>query len=358
MDNFIYEKQKKNILNSLFPYKVLEKTDILSKGNNLLEINGNEVSITTEVQRYIDRFIGVSKKQANAMLNTYGQESLTDLRNWFAMAGGWDGANRIAIIADPQEKKVTGISAIKKDVLSPETFFDFIEMFMDKNGYEPVKMQTGSNGTFGINVILKPLNSTIRSFGNNEDFLTNGIYFKWNLGELETGNYMERLVCVNGHVAAFPEKTGLINDFSMSSINKVLEIPKDNEMMNFNFEILQKRAKTAQSTVASVSEVKNANKILINLGVEKNLADVIAPYDDLKGMYESAGYMVETSKSVREERFKSDILFWDLFNRLTYFATHNQVWENDDIRRQTLMKKSFQFLNSERDIKEYVNIFA
>ena len=358
MDSINYEKQKKEILASLFPYRILEKTEIVSKGNNLLDINGNDVEVTPEVQTSIDSFIGVTKRQAEAMENTYGQKSLTDLRNWFALAGDVDGARKVAIIADPKERKVVGTSPIKKDAISPEAFFDFIELFMDRNGYYPDAIETGTNGVFGINITVKPHNEQIRSFGADEDFLTNGLYFKWNLGELEAGNYIERLVCVNGQTATFPHKMGIINDFASSSVNKLLELPENRKVMNFNFEVLQKNALIAQRTVASLSEVKEANKMLLTMGVESSVADEIAPINYLMELYEAAGYKVKHIKRVQGSGYKSDILFWDLFNRLTHFASHNAQWEENDIRRHALMSKSFQFLNSARDIQEYVSIFS
>lgn len=358
MDSINYEKQKKEILSSLFPYRILEKNEIVSNGNNLLEINGNDVEMTPEVQTYIDRFIGLTKRQAEAMENTYGQKSLTDLRNWFALAGEIDGSGKVAVIADPKEHKIVGISSIKKDVISPEAFFDFIELFMDRNGYYPAAIENGTNGVFGINITVKPHKEQMSSFGAGEDFLTNGLYFKWNLGELEAGNYIERLICTNGQTATFPHKMGIINDIEASSVNKLLELPKNNKVMNFNFRVLQENALIAQRTVASLSEVKEANKILLTLGVESSVADAIAPINYLVKLYEAAGYNVNHIKLNQGTRYKSDILFWDLFNRLTHFASHTTQWEENDIRRHALMSKSFQFLNSARDIQEHISIFS
>lgn len=358
MDATTYEKEKRRILSTLFPYRILEKTDIMSHGNNLLEINGNEVEITPAVQSSIDKFIGVTRYMAEAMETTYGQKSLADLRNWFALAGNVEKARKIAVIADPHDCKVIGTAAIKKDVITPEAFFDFIELFMDRNGYYPSSVETGTNGVFGINITLKPHHEQTKSFGTDEEYLTNGLYFKWNLGELEAGNYIERLVCTNGATATFPQKMGIINDIAASSVKKLIEIPADQKAMNFNFEILQENALTAQRTVASLSEVKEANKLLLSMGVENAVAEEIAPIQYLMDLYEAAGYKVRHINRDLGAEFKSDILFWDLFNRLTNFASHTPHWEETDIRRHALMSKSFQFLNAPRDIQEYVSIFS
>jgi hypothetical protein len=54
---------------------------------------------------------------------------------------------------------------------------------------------------------------------------------------------------------------------------------------------------------------------------------------------------------------KSEMTMWELFNMLTFFATHNQMWSPQDIRRSLLMEASMSLLMQERDIKEYYNIF-
>ena len=54
---------------------------------------------------------------------------------------------------------------------------------------------------------------------------------------------------------------------------------------------------------------------------------------------------------------KSDKTMWEIFNMLTYFATHNDAWSPHDLRRSSLMESSMGLLLKKRDIKEYYNIF-
>ena len=54
---------------------------------------------------------------------------------------------------------------------------------------------------------------------------------------------------------------------------------------------------------------------------------------------------------------KSDKTVWEIFNMLTFFASHNDVWSSSDIRRANLMGSAIQFLMKNRDIIEYYNIF-
>ena len=54
----------------------------------------------------------------------------------------------------------------------------------------------------------------------------------------------------------------------------------------------------------------------------------------------------------------SEFTMWQLFNIITSFATHNNVWSENDIRRTTLMQQGMDLLCRERDIKHYNNIYA
>ena len=71
-------------------------------------------------------------------------------------------------------------------------------------------------------------------------------------------------------------------------------------------------------------------------------------------MYENAGFLMDAEHMTQA---KSDKTLWELFNMLTYFATHNKVWAPQDIRRSLLMESSMNLLMRKPDIKEYYSIF-
>lgn len=71
-------------------------------------------------------------------------------------------------------------------------------------------------------------------------------------------------------------------------------------------------------------------------------------------MYATAGRKISLNQM---KVYKSDINFWQLYNRLTQFASHNEQWTESDNRRNMLMGESMDFLLKKRDITEYVSIF-
>lgn len=87
---------------------------------------------------------------------------------------------------------------------------------------------------------------------------------------------------------------------------------------------------------------------------EQNVAQLI-PYQENIARYEQAGFPV----GMREQSLTvSDMSVWQLFNILTAFATHNQLWPAHDTRRSELMAQSVGLLNQKRDIQKYRNIYV
>lgn len=354
MDSRKFELQKREILSERFPYKILEKSDIVSKGNNVIDLAGLEIEVEDNIQNEIDRFIGVSQQQIKAIETTFGNTTTRDMRNCFALANEGDRKSRLAVFADPKTHKITSTKQINGEPISMEAFFDFLEMFMNDNSYYPESIRMGSNGALGLNVTLKPHHEQFGGIGGEDEFLTNALYFKWDLGEIEGGNYIERLVCTNGQTQTIPHREATINDLQPDSIKRLLRLPENKRAMNHNIERLYENAAIAQHSVASLAEVKYANKMLTKAGVNNPTAENIAPITQLEEMYDTSGLIINPH---RRNRYKSDINFWDLYNKLTYFASHNELWGENDIRRDALMHQSLDFLFKPRDIKEYISIF-
>ena len=49
---------------------------------------------------------------------------------------------------------------------------------------------------------------------------------------------------------------------------------------------------------------------------------------------------------------------WSLYNSVTAFASHNDIWPEADGRRMELGGAAVRFLHRKRDIKNYTDIFA
>lgn len=166
-----------------------------------------------------------------------------------------------------------------------------------------------------------------------------------------------------------------------------------------NLETFKTAAMIARDTPASLSEVYCGKRLLLRHGSPENLAETLMPYTELlEKCNELGGHIPAT-------QVKSNIKMWDLFNRLTDFASHADLWDRNlsvkpnvepsllgldrggescakanlpvkpgagtklslggkslakatDIRAASLMQQSMSLLLRKRDIQTYYDIFS
>lgn len=349
-----YAQKRKECIDAQNPYKVIDKRDVRYVGGDIYELDGREFNISPRVAGSIDKFIGLKSEQVKAVADASGEEGVRDYRNYIAMVNSIVKPEKLALVADPVERRIVSAVPLKKEAIPMEGFFDFAEMFCNDNNYSVSNISKAPDITSGIEMSLIPDTKNVLSLGPGEDFMTNGFVLRWNLGAIEIGNYYERLVCSNGAVEKTYSDKERIHSLSDGDIRKLIAI-EDNGYTHFKFDTFSERVYDAMEVRASMSELLDAYKLLLANGVDDEIARLVAPYHDDMDAYNAAGYRIEPYRGAAEA--KSSINAWDLFNRLTYFASHNEIWAADDNRRFHLMSESVAFLRKTRDIKQYVDIF-
>lgn len=354
MDSRSYTAWRDNFLAAQLPYRTVEPQELVASGENTYLMHGLELEVEPHISRQIDAFIGVSPRQSKAVADTFGANGIRDLRNYLALSNSVEKAGKLALIADPRARKIVGATHLKQEAIPAEGFFDFLEIFMDDNGYTPDTFYTSGSLQGGVTVNLMPNTPNYNEIAKDEEFLTNGIWFRWNLGEVEVGNYYMRMICSNGQMERTERKVAHSYQLNDTNIAKMLALPRNDGFMNDGFDKLRTNALIAMRTDASLGEVKLADRLLSRYGVEQDIANEIAPYEQLCGMYQAAGY---DTKQIPANLARSGINMWELINRLTAFASHTPIWEAGDNRRSGLMMESVKLLSRPRDIKEYISIF-
>lgn len=347
-----YVQKKNGYLEAQDPYKVIDKRDIQYVGDNVYRLDGQEFDVLPMVAAGIDRFIGIKSKQVNAVAEVSGDEGVRDYRNYIAMVNSIVEPEKLALVADTNVGRIVSAVPLRKDAIPMEGFFDVAEMFCNDNNYTVKRISVASDVTSGIQMILVPDSENVISLGPDEDFLTNGFSLRWNLGVIEAGNYYERLICSNGAKERTFKEKGSIYSLEEKDVKKFLALPRE-EFTRKYFDSFSEKAYDAMESQASMAEMKYAQRLLLNNGVDRETAESVIPYDRDCNAYDSAGY-----SHYDAARAKASIGAWEIFNRLTYFASHNEIWNDDDNRRTALMSASVAFLRRPRDIKKFIDIFG
>ena len=354
MDNKSYSVWRDEFLAEQLPYRAVEPQELISTGENSYILNGLELSVKPEICAQIDTYMGVTSQQSRSVTDTFGSDGIRDFRNYLALSNSSERAGKLALIADPQKREIVKVMPLKKEAIPAESFFDFLEMFMNDNNYMPQKFYVSPNRQGEIIVNLISNNPTFDEIAPNEEFMTNGVWIKWNLGEVEIGNYYIRMVCTNGAMKEVKNKIARTHTLDDISIANMLSAPKNLQLLGNNFDTLRSSALLAMNSEASLSEVRYAKGLLVSCGVENNEAEEYAPYEDLSSKYEMNGYPASNDKIAQ---YRSGINMWELYNRLTHFATHNVIWNEEDDRRANLMFSSTKLLQRKRDIQQYISIY-
>lgn len=329
-------------------------TDLDGYGQNVYKIDGMEVLASNYASEALDKIIGLTPKQRGTVKAASGDAGVRDFRNYLATANSIVKPTKVALVANPESRTVTDVIPLKNSVISSDAFFDFAELFMERAGLYPVSYQSPFNPTSGLTLFLDSENPLVKQFAPNEDFLMNSYYLKWNLGQIELGRYYERLICSNGQTQTVTEKEARIHSLETSAIQSILSIPKDHDMLESAYTRFSAKALLAMETRASLAELGKVSKLLSEHMVDSKVIADVAPYDREAERYAAIGYDMQ---KYPQTQMKASMTFWELYNSVTSFATHTEIWSETDNRRSTLQGEVVSMLMKDRDIKTYFDAF-
>ncbi|MDO4930604.1 MAG: hypothetical protein Q4E59_05670 [Bacteroidales bacterium] len=345
-----YQQKRDKLLAAQEPYRVFAKEEVFAQGDNIYKVCGTSFAVSAYVQQQLDRHIGLKAQQKKGLRQTYGEETVTDFRNMLASCV--KKPEKFALIANTKDGIVDGIVPVKDEPVPMEAFFSVLETFADKNSYEIRELHQYQRSTMGIVAKLYPVHPEYDVFFEDDEFMKNGFYMRWDLGGMEIGNYIERLVCSNGATELQEHRLNAITNIASDSVRDFISNPMGSGLYNRNIKEIKENALIANASTASLNELFLARRMMLRNGVEDAVAEDVTGFNATSEMYKQAG--VEHGHS---ERMMSQITVWQLFNRLTDFASHTEIMAPDDIRRTDLMQGAMRLLFSERDIKQYINIF-
>ena len=322
-------------------------------GKNVYKVYGTEVLVNDFVSKELDALIGFAPRQRKVVKAASGEAGLRDFRNYLATASSFTKPVAVALIANPSSRTVSGIVPIKQDVIPTDAFFDFLELFLEKNRLIPVRYEAAYDAAAGLTVYMDSMDPIVKQIAPREDFRVNSYFLRWNIGRIELGRYYERLVCSNGQKETIRHSEAQIHTLLTTDVQKILEIPKKAELLEESFGRFSFKALEAMETRASMAELKTISKKLDSYLVDAESSARIAPYTEQLQVYADNGYDCADLRDM-----KADMSVWDLYNGVTDYASNNPLWDADDNRRGALQEEALSFLMKQRDIKNYKDVFG
>lgn len=323
-------------------------------GKNVYRVEGKELLFNDFTSKQLDEIIGLTAKQARVVRRASGEAGVRDFRNYLATAGSMTNPVSVALIANPTSRTVSGLVPIKEEAITADVFFDFVEIFLEKNHLVPVRYQMAYDISAGLTLYMDSDTPLVRSIAPSEDFLINSYYLKWHLGQVELGRYYERLICSNGQTQTITSKEARITSVRGERVSALLSIPRNVGYLDGDFNRFGGKALEAMEVRASMRELKQVSEKLEAYLVDTRVAQQLAPYAREIRLYETAGF--NTDQAFLGE-LKASMSVWGLYNGVTDYASNNTQWAESDNRRGMLQAEALKFLMHNRDVRNYSDIF-
>ena len=218
-----FNRIKQEVLDRAICYREVEAKEIVALGENHYTVGNATLEVEPQIAAVIDRFAGIKQGQSRIAQDSYGEQGLTNLRNFFGQAEV-KGSKRLVLAADILDRQIVNAIPIKDRMITPDVFFDFAEMFMDKNNYLPERVEHTHSIKTGVSILMRPVHEEIMEYAPGDEFISNGLYLTWNPGEINLGNYYERLVCSNGSTKRSHHSITKVYSPEVKELGRLLEL--------------------------------------------------------------------------------------------------------------------------------------
>lgn len=346
-----FSRERKLFSADKFPHKVVSLADIAHIGENLFKIENTDVECSTGALHAMDEILNINSKQIDAVKGGVGEVGASHFRNYVTAATNLNKDTQVVVIADSKERKVVDIVPIVEEYISPNHFFDFAEMFLNTSNYKLNRVEHGYNISDGLRLFLDPIDPHITKLATEEEFITNGLALEWTPVEVKISEYYTRLACLNGAIATTFNKRELVHSLNAENMIALMEAGRAKLRSN-NFHLYAQKAKQAVASRASMRELRFANQLLLNNSVDSQIAENVIGYD--REVSRFSVHNIDVTKY--QATAKSSYSLWEIYNQLTQFATHTDLWTPSDIRRGRVMLGADKLLNKKPDIQNYIEM--
>lgn len=347
-------KEKERIfLQNYLPNKLIKMDELKAVGDNAFELDGVQMSVSDAFVEGYDKIINLRRAQTKKVRKADGENGLGFFRNYLNMVDERVQSRQALVYASALNKELTDIVILKKGYITPQMFFDLIDMLLEELEMEPYEFLAGSISKGGITVSMIDANAPVSTFGIGEYFNTKGIYLQWSPSEVTLGHYYIRLVCTNGMTVIDNIKEDTYTSLDEDRVRELVKMIKDGQFFEQGIAYFEHLLKSSQISRLSIAEMKMLKDRLIKIGLSGDAAEQLVPYNEEVKCYQDKEYY----SPALEHRMIGNETAWDICNRLTDFATHSDILPPDDVCRHELRNEAFKLLKRKPDIINYYDEF-
>jgi hypothetical protein len=316
----IIAQRKQETLNAQSIRKTVAFRDINLVDDKTIEYQGKRIGITNGCFKSLLKLIGMSNQFAANFESLFNAEAKATFINRIkdAMASNSGRLSEVTLVLSPYNKTIIGITKKPTDLISNDQFLNVAERIIDQSNFDVTNWSVDpTSGIIQINAFNPK--ATFGVQGLNDEVFTGGVTFRNSpLQGFQVLPYVNRLWCSNGMTTSLAEESYTLNSLDNKTMETFFQQLSDLRKNNYAPTAFADKVRIANSTPASISEMRTAYNQIDKL--VEGQAERWVPLNENLSRYAKAGF--ENLNADQMKAAKSNTSVWDVVNGLTHFATH------------------------------------
>jgi len=328
--------------------------DIEVINNETLALDGRHVPMNGEAFKGLCKIIGLPVGFDRTFSEAFGDKARQQLVNRLKIASQAKGNTTVSLVLNPDTKKIVGVQADPKDLISNQTFVSTASDIINKYDLEVNNFSVNSDGGVAINA-SSPKNVWGLQGLKDEEFY-GGISFtnSPNSG-FQVSPYLQRLVCANGMIGRSFEESMKLGQMDGKSMEKFWKGLNELADRGFRPESFENKVRLAMETRASLAEMESAiYDLKAYSDADTKELEAWIPLVSTKAKFHLAGIDTNTFTGNQRKGAKTGTSVWDLINGITHFATHDNGFKIEDYDRRKLQVEASRLLTKNYDMANFV----
>lgn len=341
----VYNKRKDFAINNQFIRKELTLSEFEVVDNDHIRIDGVVIEVTKKAfKRLLARF-RVPAAFAKRFQEGFGDDGLRQLLNTMKNMKSAKNEQTVTLIVNPDTRQIVDILPKGYASISPGSFFNFTEDYIDKYGLQVKSL--GHDVYGGISLHCIQPNNVMEVPGLDNEKFMNGVMFKNSPSRgLEVSPYLDRIICENGMTSTLFAENYQLHNLSDKNIKEFNDRMLQMATTNFRPMGMIEKIKEANEIDASIAEIETAANALMYSApeVEFGYIQKYVPINKVNRAYEMLGADVAEFTADQKKNAKTGVKVWDLVNGMTNFASNDSRYNVTDWKRGLLMEKAGNML--------------
>jgi hypothetical protein len=324
IDSTHYTEFKTNVLEN-YPYKKLVKLnefDLIDTSN--LYHKGTKQTFGFTQNVFID-FLKIMKiPQATTINfnNSIGDTNTIKLLNTLRKAMSLQRNKEYAFLIDKQTNTITSITQTR-ELLPQNIIFDFLEnnsqgLQLDLLTFDEERGEVSINCRTDFEVCIPEIS-------NVENYLA-GVSLNLSPNGFSADSYLLRVLCTNGLIAKTAQKKSILKKLEKNSWDNFVSKFNDMKSKNFMDNKIFDKIKTANTTAASLQELRKVVNIL-DEHIPTRETSKIVDFETTYSKFSDKGFDVDKMLVATAQRYRTDITVKTLVDTLTDVSSHSDLYK-------------------------------